>query len=206
MVVCEHGLMKKSDYRKFKVRSVEGEANDFLSMYEVVGRRYSRLLREGKPLPNLVLIDGGRGQLAAAARALHEIGLEALPTAAIAKKEELLFIKGREEPVRLDHHSPVLRLVQMIRDETHRFAVTYHRQRREMRDFRSDLTSIPGVGDKLKARLLRHFGSLRRVSEASAAELSPFVGPRQAERIAVHFSKMRMTDTSDSVTSNEGKR
>jgi excinuclease ABC subunit C len=188
MVVCEDGLMKKSDYRKFKVRSVEGDADDFQSMYEVVGRRYSRLLRENKTLPNLVLIDGGKGQLAAAARALHEIGLEALPTASIAKREELLFVKGRPEPVRLDHHSPVLHLIQMIRDETHRFAVTYHRKRREMRDFKSELTSIPGVGPKLKARLLRNFGSLRRVSEATVAELRPFVGERQARRIVDHFS------------------
>jgi excinuclease ABC subunit C len=191
MVVCEDGLMKKSDYRKFKVRSVEGEADDFQSMYEVVGRRYSRLLREEKPLPNLVLIDGGKGQLAAAARALHEIGLEALPTASIAKKEELLFLKGKSEPVRLDHHSPVLHLIQMIRDETHRFAVTYHRKRRAMRDFTSELTSIPGVGPKLKARLLRNFGSLKRVSEASVAELKPFVGARQAQRIADHFAGLR---------------
>jgi excinuclease ABC subunit C len=191
MVVCEDGLMKKSDYRKFKVRSVEGQADDFQSMYEVVGRRYSRLLREEKALPNLVLIDGGKGQLAAAARALHEIGLEALPTASIAKKEELLFLKGRDEPVRIDHHSPVLHLVQMIRDETHRFAVTYHRQRRAMRDLTSELTSIPGVGDKLKARLLRNFGSLKRVSEASLAELSPFVGPRQAQRIVEHFARVK---------------
>jgi excinuclease ABC subunit C len=188
MVVCEDGLMKKSDYRKFKVRSVEGEADDFQSMYEVVGRRYSRLLREEKPLPNLVLIDGGKGQLAAAARALHEIGLEALPTASIAKKEELLFVKGRPEPIRIDHHSPVLHLIQMIRDETHRFAVTYHRKRRAMRDFTSELTSIPGVGPKLKSRLLRNFGSLKRVSEATEAELRPFVGERQAQRIARHFA------------------
>jgi excinuclease ABC subunit C len=191
MVLCEDGVMKKSDYRKFKVRSVEGEANDFASMYEVVGRRYSRLLREDKPLPNLVLIDGGRGQLDAAARALHELGLEALPTAAIAKREELLFVKGRQEPVRIDHHSPVLHLIQMVRDETHRFAVTYHRQRREMRDFTSELTSIPGVGDKLKTRLLRNFGSLKRVSEASMAELRPFVGERQARRIVDHFERLR---------------
>jgi excinuclease ABC subunit C len=191
MVVCEDGIMKKSDYRKFKVRSVEGQANDFQSMYEVVGRRYSRLLREEKHLPNLVLIDGGRGQLDAAARALHELGLEALPTAAIAKREELLFVKGRQEPVRIDHHSPVLHLVQMVRDETHRFAVTYHRQRREMRDFTSELTSIPGVGDKLKTRLLRNFGSLKRVSEASIAELRPFVGERQARRIVEHFERLR---------------
>jgi excinuclease ABC subunit C len=198
MVVCEHGVMKKSDYRKFKVRSIEGRADDFQSMYEVVGRRYSRLLREEKPLPDLVLIDGGKGQLAAAARALHEIGLEALPTAAIAKREELLFLKGREEPVRLDHHSPLLHLIQMIRDETHRFAVTYHRKRRLMRDFQSELTSIPGVGDKLKSRLLRHFGSLKRVSEASTAELRPFVGERQARRIVEHFTRLSSPDAGSS--------
>jgi excinuclease ABC subunit C len=191
MVVCEHGAMKKSDYRKFKVRSVEGRADDFQSMYEVVGRRYSRLLRENKPLPDLVLIDGGKGQLAAAARALHELGLEALPTASIAKREELLFVKGKDEPIRIDHHSPVLHLIQMIRDETHRFAVTYHRKRRTMRDFESELTSIPGVGDKLKARLLRNFGSLKRVSEASFAELKPFVGTREARRIVEYFSQIR---------------
>jgi excinuclease ABC subunit C len=194
MVVCEHGVMKKSDYRKFKVRSVEGRADDFQSMYEVVGRRYSRLLRENKPLPDLVLIDGGKGQLAAAARALHELGLEALPTASIAKREELLFIKGKEEPIRIDHHSPVLRLIQMIRDETHRFAVTYHRKRRTMRDFESELTSIPGVGDKLKARLLRNFGSLKRVSEATFDELKPFVGTREARRIVEHFTKFRASE------------
>ncbi|MFL6215459.1 MAG: excinuclease ABC subunit UvrC [Blastocatellia bacterium] len=194
MVVCEHGVMKKADYRKFKVRSVEGRADDFQSMYEVVGRRYSRLLREDRPLPNLVLIDGGKGQLAAAARALHELGLEALPTASIAKREELLFVKGRAEPVRIDHHSPVLHLIQMIRDETHRFAVTYHRKRRAMRDFKSELTSIPGVGEKLKERLLRNFGSLKRVSQASFAELKPFVGATQAERIVEHFARLKRAE------------
>ena len=102
-----------------------------------------------------------------------------------------MFLKGREEPIRIDHHSPVLHLIQMVRDETHRFAVTYHRKRRVMRDLKSELTSIPGVGDKLKARLLRNFGSLKRVSEASVAELSPFVGPRQAQRIVEHFAKLR---------------
>ncbi len=198
MVVCEDGAMKKSDYRKFKVRSVEGRADDFQSMYEVVGRRYLRLLREEKPLPNLVLIDGGKGQLAAAARALRELGLEALPAAAIAKREELLFVKGRAEPVRLDHHSPVLHLIQMIRDETHRFAVSYHRKRRAMRDFKSDLTSIPGVGEKLKARLLRNFGSLKRVSEASFVELKPFVGERQAARIVEHFAALRAAEAATS--------
>lgn len=199
MVVCEHGLMKKADYRKFKVRSVEGRADDFQSMFEVVGRRYARLLKEAKPLPNLVLIDGGKGQLAAAARALHELGLEALPTASIAKREELLFVKGKSEPVRIDHHSPVLHLMQMIRDETHRFAVTYHRKRRAMRDFKSELTSIPGVGEKLKARLLRNFGSLKRVSEASFAELKPFVGATQAQRIVEHFANLRQAEAEEDV-------
>jgi excinuclease ABC subunit C len=191
MVVWENGRLKKSDYRKFKIRSVEGRADDFQSVYEAVSRRYSRLLREGKSLPNLVLIDGGKGQLAAATRALHELGLEALPTAAIAKREELLFVKGRKEPLRLDRHSPLLHLIQLIRDETHRFAVSYHRKRRAMRDFRSELTSIPGIGPKLKERLLRNFGSLKRVSEASFAELKPFVGERQARRIVEHFASLR---------------
>lgn len=204
MVVCEDGVMKKSDYRKFKVRSVEGRADDFQSMYEVVGRRYTRLLREDKPLPNLVLIDGGKGQLAAAARALHEIGLEALPAASIAKREELLFLKGREEPLRIDHHSPVLHLIQMVRDETHRFAVTYHRKRREMRDLRSELTSIPGVGDKLRDRLLRNFGSLKRVSQATFAELKPFVGATQAGRIVAHFERMRRLEVEAAIEEADG--
>jgi excinuclease ABC subunit C len=161
-------------------------------MFEAVSRRYSRLLEEEKPLPNLVLIDGGKGQLSAAARALSQIGLEALPTVAIAKKEEILFVKGREsEPIILDKHSPVLHLIQMVRDETHRFVVTYHRKRREMRDFSSELTEIPGVGPKLKERLLRNFGSLKKVSEASELELAPFVGKKLAEKIKSHFASLK---------------
>ncbi|HYL97925.1 MAG TPA: helix-hairpin-helix domain-containing protein, partial [Blastocatellia bacterium] len=146
---------------------------------------------EEKPMPNLVLIDGGKGQLAAAAQALHELGLEALPTASIAKKEELLFVKGRPEPIRIDHHSPVIHLIQMVRDETHRFAITYHRKRREMRDFTSELTSIPGIGTKLRSRLLRNFGSLKRVAEATEAELRPFIGERGARRVVEHFARLR---------------
>lgn len=191
MVVCDNGIMNKNEYRKFKIRSVTG-ANDFASMFEAVSRRYSRLLEEEKPLPNLVLIDGGKGQLSAAARALSQIGLEALPTVAIAKKEEILFVKGREsEPIILDKHSPVLHLIQMVRDETHRFVVTYHRKRREMRDFSSELTEIPGVGPKLKERLLRNFGSLKKVSEASELELAPFVGKKLAEKIKSHFASLK---------------
>jgi excinuclease ABC subunit C len=196
MVVCVDGEMKKGEYRKFIIRSVAG-ADDFASMNEAVGRRYSRLLKEEKPLPDVVFIDGGKGQLSAAAAALHALGLGTLPMVGIVKPrgrhEEIshLLVKGHEaEPVVLEKPSPVLRLVQTIRDETHRFAVTYHRKRRAMRDFKSELTSIPGVGEKLKERLLRNFGSLRRVSEASVAELRPFVGQTQAERIVEHFRQI----------------
>jgi excinuclease ABC subunit C len=191
MVVCQNGQMKKDQYRRFKIRSVEGRADDFQSIYEAVNRRYSRLLREEKPLPDLVLIDGGKGQLEAAARALRELGLQALPTAAIAKREELLFIKGQQEPIRLDPHSPLLHLIQMIRDEAHRFALGYHRKRRALRDLRSELTSIPGIGPKLKERLLRNFGSLKNVSEASIEHLRPIVGERRARLILEHFARLK---------------
>ena len=197
MVVCEDGEMKKSDYRKFIIKTVEG-ADDFASMREAVYRRYSRLLKEEKPLPDLVLIDGGKGQLSSAAAALHEIGLADLPIAGIVKPrgrhEEIshLLVKGREdEPVFLEKTSPVMRLIRIIRDETHRFAVSFHRQRRATRDFTSELTSIPGVGEKLKERLLRNFGSLKRVSEATVVELTPFVGQKQAEMIVEHFRQRR---------------
>jgi excinuclease ABC subunit C len=193
MVVCVDGEMKKGEYRKFIIKTVAG-ADDFASMNEAVGRRYARLLKEEKPLPDVVFIDGGKGQLSAAAAAMHALGLGTLPLVGIVKPrgkhEEIshLLVKGREnEPIVLEKPSPVLRLVQMIRDATHRFAVTYHRKRRAMRDFKSELTSIPGVGEKLKERLLRNFGSLKRVSEASVAELKPFVGQQQAERIVEHF-------------------
>lgn len=197
MVVCEDGEMKKGDYRKFIIRSVEGQ-DDFASMREAVGRRYARLLKEGKPLPDVVFIDGGKGQLTASASALHELGLGTLPLVGLVKPrgkhEDVshLLVKGREhEPIFLEKTSPVMRLVKMIRDETHRFAISFHRARRSARDFTSELTSIPGVGDKLKERLLRNFGSLRRVSEASMEELRPFVGQRQAERIVEHFAQQR---------------
>jgi excinuclease ABC subunit C len=197
MVVCEEGEMKKSGYRKFIIRTVEG-ADDFASMREAVSRRYARLLREEKQLPDLIFIDGGKGQLAASAAALHEIGLADMPLVGIVKPrgrhEEIshLLVKGREdEPIFLEKTSPAMRLVRMIRDETHRFAVSFHRQRRTMRDFQSELTSIPGVGEKLKERLLRNFGSLKRVAEASVAELRPFVGQKQAEKIVEHFSRLK---------------
>ncbi len=200
MVVCEDGEMKKSEYRKFIIKTVEG-ADDFASMREAVSRRYSRLLREEKQLPDVVFIDGGKGQLSASAAALHEIGLADLPLVGMVKPrgrhEEIshLLVKGREdEPVFLEKTSPIMRLMRMIRDETHRFALSFHRHRRAARDFQSELTSIPGVGGKLKERLLRNFGSLKRVSEATIAELRPFVGQKQAERIVEHFNERRKQD------------
>jgi excinuclease ABC subunit C len=198
MVVCDNGKMNRAEYRKFRIRSVEG-GNDVGSMREVVTRRYRRLLDEGKPLPDLIMIDGGKGQLNGAAEAMSELGLEAIPMVGIVKPPQrhndvaYLLMKGREdEPIYLDSHSLILRLLQMIRDETHRFAVTYHRKRRELRDFTSELTAIPGVGDKRKGRLLRHFGSIQRISRAGVSELTPFVGRKTAEEIAEHFERQRL--------------
>jgi len=198
MVVCDNGKMNRAEYRKFRIRSVEG-ANDVASMHEVVTRRYRRLLEEGKPLPDLIMIDGGKAQLNAAASATSELGLEAIPMVGIVKPPQrhndvaYLLMKGREdEPIYLDSHSLILRLLQMVRDETHRFAVTYHRKRRELRDFTSELTAIPGVGDKRKGRLLRHFGSIQRISRAGVSELTPFVGRKTAEEIAGHFERQRL--------------
>jgi len=197
MVVCDNGKMNRSEYRKFKIRTVEG-ANDVASMGEVVLRRYKRLLEEGKSLPDLVMIDGGKAQLHGAAEAMRELDLEAIPMVGIVKPPQrhndvaYLLVKGREDdPVYLDPHSLILRLLQMIRDETHRYAVTYHRKRRELRDFTSELTAIPGVGDKRKGRLLRHFGSIQRIARAGVSELTPFVGRKTAEEIVDHFTKQR---------------
>lgn len=197
LVVCENGKMNRAEYRKFKIKSVEG-ANDPASMHEVVFRRYRRQLDEGKPLPDLVMIDGGKAQLNAAAAAMRELDLEAIPMIGVVKPPRRhsevshLLLKGREhEPIFLDSHSPVLRLIQMIRDETHRTAVQYHRKRRELRDFTSELTAIPGVGEKRKTRLLRNLGSIQRVATASVAELSPFVGRKTAEEIVDHFTRQR---------------
>jgi excinuclease ABC subunit C len=189
MVVWEDGHMKKSDYRKFIIRSVDG-VDDFASMREVVTRRYKRLQEEKKPMPSLVLIDGGLGQLHAAADALASLEIINQPLAAIAKREEIIYVYGQEsEPVVLDHHSPVLHLVQLIRDEAHRFAVTFHRKRRQMRDRSTELLEIPGVGARTTRRLLEHFGSVQAVKQAEAAALSSVVTRAQAEAILEHFRK-----------------
>jgi excinuclease ABC subunit C len=189
MVVWEDGKMKKSDYRKFIIRSVEG-VDDFASMREVVTRRYKRLQDEQKPMPSLVLIDGGLGQLHAAAEALDGLEIINQPLAAIAKREEILYVYGQEkDPIALDHHSPVLHLIQLIRDEAHRFAVTFHRKRRQMRDRSTELLEIPGVGASTTRRLLEHFGSVQAVKQADPAALSAVVTRTQAEAIKNHFQK-----------------
>jgi excinuclease ABC subunit C len=197
MVVCENGKMNRQEYRKFKIKTVEG-ANDPASMREAVYRRYRRQLDEAKPLPDLVMIDGGKTQLAAAGAAMRELDLEAIPVIGVVKPPRRhnevshLLVKGREDaPIYLDSHSLVLRLIQLIRDETHRAAVTYHRKRRELRDFTSELTAIPGVGDKRKNRLLRNLGSIQKIAVASVEQLSPFVGRKTAEDIAEHFRRQR---------------
>ena len=189
MVVWEDGKMKKSDYRKFIIRTVEG-VDDFASMREVVTRRYKRVQQEEKPMPGLILIDGGLGQLHAAAEALESLEIINQPLAAIAKREEILYVYGQEkDPIALDHHSPVLHLIQLIRDEAHRFAVTFHRKRRQMRDRSTELLEIPGVGESTTRRLLEHFGSLQAVKQADPVALSAVVTRVQAEAISSHFRK-----------------
>src|SRR6202789_2253980 len=189
MVVWEDGAMKKSDYRKFQIKTVTGN-DDFASMREVIQRRYKRLLDEKKPFPSLVLIDGGLGQLHAAYAALEEIGVTLQPLASIAKKEEIIYVYGQEnEPVVLDRRSPVLHLMQKIRDESHRFAVTYHRKRRQIRDKDSELLSIPGVGPRTRQRLLEHFGSVRGIRQANPDALTAVVNAAVAENIRAHFAE-----------------
>ena len=187
MVVWEDGEMKKSAYRKFQVKTVTG-VDDFASMREIVYRRYKRVKDEDGAMPSLVLIDGGLGQLHAAFSALEELGYTTQPLASIAKREEVIYIYGNEdEPVVLDRRSPVLHVVQKIRDESHRFAIGYHRKRREMRDRNSELLSIPGVGAGTRQRLLTHFGSLREVREATVESLSAVVNRKTAEAVWAYF-------------------
>jgi excinuclease ABC subunit C len=187
MVVWEDGRMKKSDYRKFIIRTVEGN-DDFASMREVVTRRYSKLQAENAKFPDLVLIDGGLGQLHAAAEALEAIGITDQPIASIAKREEWIYVFGQEdEPIVLDKFSPMLHLVQTVRDEAHRFAVTFHRNRRNTTRLKSELHDVKGIGPKTVEKLLRHFGSLERVKAASEAELGKIVGAAAARRVKTHL-------------------
>lgn len=188
MVVWEDGRMKKSDYRKFIIKTVEGN-NDFASMHEVVTRRYSRLQEEGEKFPGLVLIDGGLGQLHAAADALERIGIINQPLASIAKREEIIYVLGQEdEPIALDRHNPVLHLVQTIRDEAHRFAVTFHRTRRNASRLTSELESIPGIGKITMRKLLKQFGSPEQVKATPLEALAAAIGPAAARKVLDYYA------------------
>jgi excinuclease ABC subunit C len=188
MVVWEDGRMKKSDYRKFIIRTVVGN-DDFASMREVITRRYSRLQTENQPMPGLVLVDGGLGQLHAAAEALEAIGVINQPLASIAKREELIYVLGQEsEPFALDRFSPILHLIQSIRDEAHRFAVTFHRTRRNAQRLVSELDRIPGIGEKTVQKLLKHFGSSEMVRAADEEQLAVLVGRAAARRIRAFYA------------------
>jgi excinuclease ABC subunit C len=212
MVVCEDGRMKRAEYRKFKIRGKRSDLNvrrgndpsapipdprppipdriqdDFASMHEVVQRRYRKVLENGGPFPDLIVIDGGKGQLSAAYAALESLGLANLVAVGIAKKEELLFTREHVEPMALGPTSPALLLIQRIRDEAHRFAVTFHRQSRAKRDLRSELDDIPGVGPRRRKALLTAFGSLAGVRRATREDLIAVVGARSADRVLAYFA------------------
>jgi len=212
MVVCEDGRMKKGEYRKFRVRGgrvgksqIPGSRvpspdsrvpspesrflDDFAAMREVVQRRYRKVLEEGGPFPDLILIDGGRGQLSAAYEALEAIGLGNLVAVGIAKKEEVLFTRERPEPIVLSESDPALLLIQRIRDEAHRFAVTFHRKARSMRDLRSALDEVPGIGTRRRRALLTAFGSLAGVRRATREELESVVGAKAASAVIDYFAR-----------------
>ena len=188
MVAWEDGHMKKSDYRRFIIRSLSGLPDDFQSMREVVTRRYKRIQEEGLTMPDLILIDGGIGQLHAAQSALDDLNIVDQALASIAKKEEIIYVAGREDdPVVLDRRSPVLRLIQQIRDESHRFAINFHRERRGRRTLTSELAEIEGIGLKTTQKLLTHFGSVAKIREASVEDLQGIVTRPQAEAVWRHF-------------------
>ena len=221
LVVCEDGRMQRGEYRKFRVRGLDasgvrarrksrtgsrgahGDApvraretragpDDFAAMEEVVLRRYRRLLDEGGPFPDLVVVDGGKGQLTSAYRAFETLGLGNLIAVGIAKRDEELFTRGASDPIRLPKTSPALHLIQRARDEAHRFAVTYHRRARRMRDFESELDRIPGIGPRRRRALLERFGSLANVRRASREELLPVIGAKLADVVLKHFTRLPM--------------
>ena len=204
MVVCEDGRMKKGEYRKFRIKkdfaprpqiqdpgpeaSKPRFLDDFAAMEQVVRRRYSRVLENGGPFPDLIVIDGGKGQLNAAYQALEAVGLSNLVAVGLAKKEELVFTRDSMEPLALDSHGTALRLLQRIRDEAHRFAVTFHRQSRKKRDLQSELDVVPGIGLRRRKTLLTAFGSLAGVRRATREELARVVGAKVAEAVIAHFA------------------
>jgi excinuclease ABC subunit C len=194
MVVWREGRIRKGEYRTFNIRGFAGQ-DDFRSLAEAVDRRYRRLLEESGLLPDLVLIDGGRGQLGAAAGALAALGLEELPIAALAKREEELHLPGRPEPVRLPRSDEGLKLLQSLRDEAHRFAVSRHRRRRSARSFASRLEEIPGIGPARRRLLARQYGTWELLAKAEPEELAKLVGPRLAERIRAHLAAAEALDS-----------
>jgi excinuclease ABC subunit C len=188
MVVWENGGMKKDDYKRFRIRTVVG-ADDFASLREVLSRRFGRALEHGSVLPDLVLIDGGRGQLNVGLQVMQELGLDWIPVASLAKQQEEVYIGESASPLALDPTSPALHTLQKIRDEAHRFAVTYHKKLRGRRTIQSVLDGIPGVGPTIRTSLLKTLGSARRVRDASVAELAsvPKITPKLAQRIHEYF-------------------
>ncbi|MCP2599244.1 helix-hairpin-helix domain-containing protein, partial [Candidatus Aminicenantes bacterium AC-335-B20] len=182
LIVFEKGEPLKKEYRKYKIKTVEG-IDDVASIYEIVKRRYSRLLGENKQFPDLILIDGGKGQLNSAIRALKDLNIENIPIISIAKKEELIFIPGKKEPLKLEKSSPCLKLIQRIRDESHRFAITFHRKLRKKHSFKSILDEIPGIGEKRKLILMKKYRSLEEIKKAPEEELAEIVGTKTAREI-----------------------
>jgi excinuclease ABC subunit C len=195
LVVWENGAMKKADYKRYKIRTVAG-ADDFASMREMLTRRFTRALEQGSVLPDLVLVDGGRGQLNVGATVLAELGLDDIAVASLAKQQEEVYRTDRLAPLVLDPTSPALQTLQRIRDEAHRFAITYHKTLRNKRTLQSALDTIPGVGPTIRTSLLKTLGSARRAREASVAELAavPKVTPKLAERIYEHFHPAPATE------------
>jgi excinuclease ABC subunit C len=196
MVVCEDGRMKKGEYRKFRIRGLGSPdpasriPDDFAAMREVVQRRYRKVMEDGGPFPDLILIDGGKGQLTAAYDGLQSIGLGNLVAVGIAKREELLFIRDRSDPIALPEDDPALLLLQRIRDEAHRFAVTFHRRARSMRDLRSELDRVSGIGPRRRRLLLTAFGSVAGVRRATREELDAVVGSKAAAAVIDYFAKL----------------
>jgi excinuclease ABC subunit C len=186
MVVLDRGKFDKNQYRVFNIKTVAnrvGGADDFRSMAEAVDRRYRRLLDESKPLPDMILIDGGRGQLNAALTALGKLGIEELTIAGLAKRDEEIYLPDREEPIRLDKHDPALQLLQMVRDETHRFSVSSHRRRRSKRVLHSELDDLPGIGEKRRRLLFERFGSVSAIKQASAQDLVNVLGKKVGQSL-----------------------
>ena len=188
MVVFVDAKPRKSDYRKFKIRSVQGP-NDFASMQEVIDRRYSKVLQEEDPMPDLIMVDGGKGQLSSAVEILKNLGVESVPMIGLAKRLEEVFVPNQTDPVLIPRTSSGLRLLQQIRDEAHRFAITYHRTLRSKRILQTELDLIKGIGKKRAAELLEAFGSVQGVKFATEEQLAEIVGEKVARKIRDYFGE-----------------